>query len=162
MTTMSSLILATLWIAHFQAAGAAHESHSALNSRGAMVMGFDQTRTTHHFFLYPDGGAIEVSANDPSDEKSRNAIRSHLPHIAAMFGEGNFSAPMLVHHRDVPGTAELAKQKDRIAYEYVETPRGGRVDIVTADEVALRALHEFLRFQIRDHETGDKMEVGKR
>ena len=125
-------------------------------------MGFDQNRTTHHFLLYPDGGAIEVSANDPADAKSRDAIRSHLPHIALMFGEGNFSAPMLVHNRDVPGTAELAKRKDRIAYAYVETPRGGRVDIVTADEVSLRALHEFLRFQIRDHETGDTTEVGKR
>ena len=159
---MTRLILTTLWIAHFQAASPAHESHSTLNSRGARVMGFDQTRTTHHFLLYPDGGAIDVSVKDPSDEKSRDAIRSHLPHIALMFGEGNFAAPMLVHHRDVPGTDELAKRKEQMAYQYVETPRGGRLDIVTGDEVAHRALHEFLRFQIRDHESGDTLEVGKR
>jgi hypothetical protein len=127
-----------------------------------MVMGFDQTKTTHHFLLYPDGGAIDVSANDAADVESRDAIRSHLPHIAAMFGDGNFEAPMLVHDTDVPGTAELAKRKDRVRYRYVETLRGGRVDIATSDEEALSALHEFLRFQIRDHRTGDSMEVGKR
>lgn len=125
-------------------------------------MGFDQTKTTHHFLLYPDGGAIDVSANDAADVESRDAIRSHLPHIAAMFGDGNFEAPMLVHETDVPGTEELAKRKDRVRYTYVETPRGGRVDIVTSDEEALAALYKFLRFQIRDHRTGDSMEVGKR
>jgi len=36
------------------------------------------------------------------------------------------------------------------------------VNIVTNDESALQALHDFLRFQIRDHKTGDSMEVGKR
>jgi hypothetical protein len=157
---MTHLVLVALRI--LQAAGSSHESHSSLDSRGAMVMGFDQEKTTHHFLLYRDGGAIDVSANEDSDVKSRDAIRSHLPHIAQMFGEGNFAAPMLVHASDVPGTAELAKRKDRVQYKYVETRRGGRVDIVTTDETALRALHEFLRFQIRDHETGDTTEVGKR
>ena len=34
------------------------------DQRGAMVMGFDQARTTHHFLLFNDGGAIDVSVND--------------------------------------------------------------------------------------------------
>jgi hypothetical protein len=125
-------------------------------------MGFDQTRTAHHFFLYPDGGAIDVSANEASDHESREAIRAHLPHIARMFGKGSFSAPMRVHATDVPGTAELSKRKGRIEYRSLETPGGGRIDIVTKDETALKALHEFLRFQIQDHGTGDTPEVRKR
>ena len=32
-------------------------------------MGFDQARTTHHFLLFTDGGAIDVSVNDPVDTK---------------------------------------------------------------------------------------------
>jgi hypothetical protein len=119
-----------------------------MNHRGAMVMGFDQNKTTHHFLLYPDGGAIDVSANEEDDLESRDAIRAHLPHIAVMFGEGNFEAPMLVHDTDVPGTAELSKRKDLSGIP-TSRPRGGRVDIVTNDEDALRALHQFLRFQIR-------------
>lgn len=159
---MYVFFLATLFTAFGQAAPSADDPHAKMNHRGAMVMGFDQTKTTHHFLLYPDGGAIDVSANDAADVESRDAIRSHLPHIAAMFGDGNFEAPMLVHETDVPGTEELAKRKDRVRYTYVETPRGGRVDIVTSDEEALAALYKFLRFQIRDHRTGDSMEVGKR
>jgi len=128
-----------------------------------MVMGFDQNRTTHHFFLVNDGGAIDVSVNDPADTKNRDAIRSHLPHIAMMFGEGNFDAPMLVHDsKNVPGTREMTERKGAIRYQYVETAKGGRVDIVTSDPAALAAVHQFLKFQIAEHKTGDPITVRTR
>lgn len=130
---------------------------------GAAVMGFDQDATTHHFALYTDGGAIAVSVKDARDRASLGAIRSHLPHIRQMFSDGNFAAPMLVHDSiRVPGTAAMAQLRDRLTYKYVETPQGGRVDIVTADREALAAVHAFLTFQIADHQTGDATEVGKR
>ena len=31
-----------------------------MNERGDHVMGFDHTKTTHHFRLLADGGSIEV------------------------------------------------------------------------------------------------------
>ena len=108
-------------------------------------------------------GAIDVSVNDDADVKDRDAIRAHLPHIAMMFGQGNVDAPMMVHDRkDVPGTATMTALKDKIAYRYTETAKGGRVDITTTDKTALGAVHEFLRFQIADHRTGDRTTVGKR
>jgi hypothetical protein len=137
--------------------------HQTMDDRGAMVMGFDQNKTAHHFYLYEDGGAIDIAVKDASDTKDREAIRSHLPHIAMMFGMGDFNAPMLVHDsKDVPGTAVLAKQKDKIAYRYSETTMGGRVDIVTKEADALAALHEFLAYQIKEHQTGDPLAVTKR
>ncbi len=133
------------------------------HDRAAMVMGFDQNLTVHHFYLYEDGGAIDIAVKDGSDVRDRDAIRSHLPHLALMFGAGDFDAPMLVHDsRDVPGTATLARLKSQIAYTYVETPTGGRVNIVTGDKAALRAVHEFLAYQIREHHTGDSAEVRPR
>jgi hypothetical protein len=139
------------------------DPHQTMNDRGAMVMGFDQDKTAHHFFLYEDGGAIDIAVKDASDTKDRDAIRSHLPHIAMMFGQGDFDAPMLVHDaKDVPGTTVLTKQKDRIAYRYHETPMGGRVDIVSKDPEALKAVHEFLAYQIKEHQTGDPVTVTKR
>jgi hypothetical protein len=135
---------------------------SDIDRRGAHVMGFDQTRTTHHFLLYDDGGAIDVSVKDPSDTADRDAIRSHLPHIAAMFAAGNFDEPMLVHDANVPGTSEMATMKDRLSYRFIETPNGGRVDIMTRDPDALAAVHTFLRFQISDHHTGDSTAIRKR
>ena len=139
------------------------DPHTQMNHRGAQVMGFDQEKTAHHFLLFEDGGAIEVSVKDKSDSKNRDAIRAHLPHIAHTFGQGSFDAPMLVHDsKNVPGTADLSRLKDRVRYRYVETGSGGRVDIVTTDTEALKAVHAFLKFQITDHKTGDSLTVGKR
>jgi len=139
--------------------GSAHH----LDARGKQVMGFDQQKTTHHFLLYEDGGAIDVSVKDAANTTDRDAIRSHLPHIAHLFGAGDFEAPMLVHDKkDVPGTKDLARLKDKIKYTYVETPAGGRVDIVTTDPDAIAAVHAFLKFQIDDHKTGDKKAPVKR
>ena len=142
---------------------ARQDHHGANGERGAMVMGFDQARTTHHFLLFNDGGAIEVNANDASDAKNRDAIRSHLPHIAMMFGEGNFDAPMLVHDsKNVPGAKLMTERKGVIQYRYLETASGGRVNIVTSDPDALAAVHAFLKFQIAEHKTGDPMIVRTR
>ena len=140
--------------------GLAQNPHPGM---GASVMGFDQDKTTHHFYLYEDGGAIDVSVKSASDAANRDAIRSHLPHIAMMFGQGDFNAPMLVHdNENVPGTKELAALKGKITYTYVETPAGGRVDIVTTDRQAIDALHKFLKYQITEHHTGDAMAPTKR
>lgn len=132
------------------------------SQHAAMAMGFDQEKTTHHFLLYTDGGAIDVSVKDPADTTNLDAIRSHLPHITQMFAQGDFSTPMLVHQTNVPGTAAMAKAKSKIAYKYTETKAGGRVDITTTDPAALEAVHEFLTFQIKDHKTGDPLTVAKR
>jgi len=142
---------------------AAQNPHPGMDQRGAAVMVFDQARTRHHFYLYDDGGAIDVAVKDQADTVNRDAIRSHLPHIAMLFGQGDFAAPMLVHDsKNVPGVAEMARLKEKIAYVYAETPAGGRVDIRTRDAAALKAVHEFLKFQIADHQTGDSVEIRKR
>lgn len=126
-------------------------------------MGFDQDRTAHHFLLFNDGGAIAVSVKDLGDTKNREAIRSHLPHIAMMFGSGNFDAPVLVHDAaNVPGIKVMAAKKDAIRYQYAETPTGGRVTIVTSDPEALNAVHAFLKYQIAEHKTGDPATVRSR
>lgn len=139
------------------------DPHATMPHRGAAVMGFDQNKTTHHFALYTDGGAIEVSVKDPSNHADLRAIRSHVPHISSMFADGHFEAPMLVHDTThVPGTAEMVGLRAAITYRYVETPGGGRVDIVSSDPSAIAAVHAFLRFQITDHKTGDSIEVRKR
>ena len=136
--------------------------HAKVDERGDHVMGFDHTKTTHHFRLSRSGGSIEVSANDPEDTSSRDAIRGHLAHIAGMFAEGDFDAPMLIHDRVPPGVPTLQRKKASIDWKFEEIPGGGRVRITTKDAAALAAIHEFLRFQIEDHGTGDSTEVSDR
>jgi hypothetical protein len=141
----------------------AQDPHAGMHARGATVMGFDQDRTAHHFYLFEDGGAIEIAVKDANDTANRDAIRAHLPHIAMRFGAGSFDAPMAIHGtKDVPGAATLARLKDKLVYKYSETPHGGRVDITSSDPAAVAAVHDFLKFQITEHKTGDAGTVSKR
>ncbi len=137
-----------------------HDSMESMNERGDKVMGFDHTKTTHHFILKADGGVIQIEANDSSDNASRDQIRQHMRHIAKMFGEGNFSAPMLIHEQNPPGTELMKQLKAMIKYEFGEAERGAFIRITTTDADALKAIHDFLRFQIKEHMTGDPLEVG--
>lgn len=135
-------------------------SHSAgMNERGEQVMGFPQTKTTHHSFLSRGGGVIQVEADESSDTTSRDEIREHLAHIAKMFSHGDFNAPMLIHAQTPPGVPEMKRLKGRISYKFEQTNRGGQVRISTSDPQALSAVHDFLRFQIREHRTGDSLTV---
>jgi hypothetical protein len=127
-----------------------------VESHGDEAMGFPHDKTTHHFHLLPDGGAIEVTVNDPKDTENLRTIRTHLRHITAMFSEGDFSIPMFVHGEVPPGTTEMKERRADIAYAFEELPTGGRVRITTANHDALNAVHDFLNFQIEDHHTGDK------
>lgn len=135
---------------------------AAMNERGEKGMGFSQSKTTHHFYLTRSGGIIQVEANDWGDAASRDQIRQHLGHIAAMFSEGKFDVPAFVHDRVPPGVPEMRKLKAAISYRYVETGAGGRVVISSDNRQAVSAVHSFLRFQITEHKTGDPLEAGRR
>ena len=45
-----------------------------VEKHGDQAMGFPHDKTTHHFRLYSDGGAIEVTANDGNDAANIQAI----------------------------------------------------------------------------------------
>lgn len=149
-------------------AGMTHEQHQAqmkkeaeLKEHGQMAMGFDQDRATHHFTLTPEGGSIAVTANDASDVTTRDHIRTHLQEIAASFAKGDFEKPLMTHGEQPPGVAEMQHSKADIKYSYEQTDKGGMVHIMPSTDRALKAVHEFLRYQIREHRTGDPLTVQK-
>jgi len=116
----------TLTIALFLAIGAfAQDHHDGVGQRGDKVMGFSHENTTHHFRLTKDGGTIEVTANDAKDTASRDQIQMHLGHIAGMFAEGNFKAPMLIHEVTPPGVPVMQRLKAEITYSFAKSDRGG-------------------------------------
>jgi hypothetical protein len=131
--------------------------HDDVNHRGDREMGFAHEKTIHHFRLTKDGGAIEVTANDPNDTESRDQIHMHLMHIAGMFAAGNFNAPILIHDQTPPGVPAMKRLKSEINYEFESLESGGRVKISSSNQEAVEAVHDFLRFQITDHQTGDSL-----
>jgi hypothetical protein len=155
-------ILCALLVCSTAAAAQAHDDHSSaqpdqskhqeMEKRGDQGMGFDQQKTTHHFLLRKDGGAIQVTANSADDKTSKEEIQMHLHHIARAFTSGDFDIPMFVHDQTPPGMATMTKLKDQIHYKYETAANGGRVVISSANA-------EFLKFQITEHQTGDALEV---
>src|SRR5215510_14041 len=132
-----------------------HEQHMAeMNQRGDRAMGFDHTKTTHHFHLLADGGAIEVTANDQKDTISRDQIRQHLAQIPKMFAAGDFAKPLAVHAQVPPGADTMGRLKDSITYTFEEIDRGGRVRIKTSEAEALAAILSILRSSNAEHQTG--------
>ena len=144
-----------------------HEKHAAgsaqhradVEKHGDEAMGFPHDKTTHHFRLLSDGGAIEVTANDSNDSANTQVIRSHLKQIVSMFSNGDFSTPMFIHSQIPPGVPVMKQKRAAISYTFEELPAGGRLRIKTADQEALKGVHDFLRFQIEDHHTGDSEDV---
>jgi hypothetical protein len=161
--TKSSDAACPMHAAHMQgdagSSGSHEYSEKAMNERGEKGMGFSQSATTHHFLITLDGGVIQVQANDTADAGSRANIRGHLAHIAKSFANGNFEIPMFVHDTVPPGVAEMKRLRAKIKYSFEATASGGRVVISSADRASREAIHEFLRFQIQEHQTGDAMEV---
>jgi hypothetical protein len=134
----------------------AQDKHAAgVDMRGDHAMGFSHETSKHHFELLPDGGIIKVGALGVTDTATRDQIRQHLKHVAAMFTANNFDIPMFIHDTVPPGVPTMKEKHAEITYSYEPMATGGMVRIITHDPVALKAVHDFLAFQIADHRTGD-------
>lgn len=123
---------------------------SALQARGAAVMGVDQYSSQHVFEELRDGGRI-ILERDPRDTAGVATIRAHLREVTAAFAKGDFSAPFATHAQQVPGTEVMAARRARIRYAMKNRPGGGEVRITTTDPAALKAVRAFLSFQRTDH-----------
>jgi hypothetical protein len=159
---MVIFLAAPLQAQHTMPPGMSHEEHlrqlkkdEELKQRGAAAMGFDQDATTHHFVLARDGGAIVVTANSSADATAIAAVRMHLREIAEAFAHGDFAKPFATHAEVPPGVAAMMERKAAIRYRYEERQSGGAVVLKTGDQTARDAIHEFLRYQIVEHKTGD-------
>lgn len=153
MKVTSLLLLTCLALSAF----AQDHHHEAVNKRGesSQGMGFSQTETTHHFLLTEDGGIIQVTANNPEDKQSIQQVQQHFAKIAQLFAKGDFNIPHFVHDQTPPGVPTMQRLKSEIRYSNENLPDGVQLKIETSSDEARKAIHDFLRFQIEDHQTGD-------
>jgi hypothetical protein len=190
LTGVLALVAAAGWPAGAATPQSADQQHTAIQKHGEKGMGFDETRTSHHFRLSPTGGTIEVHVGNPDDRELRDQVVTHLKTIAEQFAHGDFSAPFTVHAEEPAGVPALKRLrpargresssaaarasgggapragKERfsgdIVYTFVPDDTGGRVLISTGSKKARAAVHAFLRYQIREHRTGDSLKVSAR
>jgi len=135
------------------AQGNAHRRQ--VDHRHDEVTGVAREHAAHHFLLAKDGGSIRLEIEGAGDTEARDRVREHLQAIARSFAAGDFSMPMHIHDQIPPGVDVMARRKAAIHYDYSRSEKGGVLRISTRDAEALAAIHEFLRFQIRDHGTND-------
>jgi hypothetical protein len=126
-----------------------------VKQHGAEAMGFDQDKTTHHFRLTKEGGFVMVEAKDAKDAATVKQIRDHLATQARKFTFGDFSAPEHTHAQVPPGIEDMKKLNKLIDYRYDQLNRGAILKITSKNAQAVDAIHDFLKFQIADHKTGD-------
>ena len=132
------------------------DAHAAgVDQRHDETTGMAADTSVHHFDLTDRGGVIRLEAADAKDETGRDQARGHLQHVAESFAAGDFEMPMFIHGQVPPGASTMARLRDAIRYRYEPTDRGGRVTIETSSPEARKAIHDFLRFQIKDHHTQD-------
>ena len=117
--------------------------------------GFSHAESRHSFKIAKDGGAIELTG---ADDATVAKIRGHLREIADAFQKNDFATPAFVHDRTPAGVGAMQRLHDAIVYKYEEMPHGARVRMTTKSQEAVDAIHEFLRFQIVEHRTGDPLE----
>ena len=130
------------------------DRQTAVAERGAEVMPFDLTRTTHTFTDLPDGGRETVVANEANDTEQIALIQDHLRMEVERFSAGDFSDPEQIHGQDMPGLAQLEDGYTSITFVYEDLPNGGAIIYRTADSVLVTALHAWFAAQRSDHGHG--------
>jgi uncharacterized protein YajQ (UPF0234 family) len=68
---------------------------------------------------------------------------------------------MFIHATIPPGIGTMKRLSNKISYLVQNTVQGAEIRITTDDPDAIQAIHDFLKFQIEDHRTGDPLEVQK-
>ncbi|HEX6975725.1 MAG TPA: hypothetical protein VF147_15075 [Vicinamibacterales bacterium] len=149
---MKTLTLTAILAVALAGSAAAQMQHAqGMDHRGHQAMGWDQSKAKHTFATADNGGSIEVKANDPNDAMTVAAIRSHLAEIARSFTAGDFDKPQFIHAQTPPGVPEMKRLKADITYTYQDMHAGGKVTIASANPDAIKAVHDFLKFQGTEH-----------
>jgi len=92
---------------------------------------------TQHIVLTRSGGVLIAEAVNPEDPANTNLIQTRLA-LATM-----------------TGLPELKALGASVKYAFESTADGAQLVIRTGDPVALDAIHDLLRFKIRQLNTGD-------
>jgi hypothetical protein len=125
----------------------------------AVRAGWDPRATTLNVYLFEDGGMIKVTVGDAKDAASVTAVRSRLASVATDFAGGRFATPEFGTGDDLPGTADLKRAGERVAYVPSDMTNGALLRLTTRFARARSAIHEFLRHVITANRTGDSLEV---
>jgi hypothetical protein len=135
-----------------------HARQEEVAQRGATVMPFDLSRTTHVFDDEADGGLQTVTANNASDTAQIELIRYHLADEVNRFARGNFADPAWIHGAAMPGLTELSRAYPKLKMNYQVLPTGASVKYTSEDPALVAAIHHWFAAQRVEHAAHGEMQ----
>jgi hypothetical protein len=121
-------------------------------ARGADVMPFKLSATTHVFTKTSTGGLQQVIAKNPGDTEQIRLIRMHLEGIATRFHQSDYSGPAQTHGEQMPGLAQLkAAKPGEVKILYSNVTSGGQIEYLAKRPELIAAIHEWFDAQLSDH-----------
>ena len=127
------------------------ERQMKVHHMGANVMPFDLSKTLHIFEMTDHGGIQQVIIRDPKDKAQIPIIRKHLQYEAMRFREGNFTDPISLHGKNMPGIKELSANASKIKIDYGDLTNGAQLTFETNDLHLITAIHRWFGAQLSDH-----------
>lgn len=127
------------------------EASTSMLERGAIAMGFNQSKILHQFKSTPTGGELVITALNNSDTETIKKIKNHISVIQLEFSSGNFTKPFYIHAQDVPGSKIMGEKNDVIEYSINEIGNGAELILETKDKELINAIHQFMEFQRTEH-----------
>lgn len=128
------------------------ERQAEVAARGAGVMSFKLSATTHMFTKTPEGAIQQVVVKDPKDTDQVRLIRQHLSTVAKQFAQGDFSGPTEIHGAQMTGLAKLKEAKPgEIDVRYQDLLDGGQIAYSSHAPELVEALHQWIDAQLSDH-----------
>ncbi len=120
--------------------------------RGAKVMPFNLEQTVHVFSKKQDGGLQQVIVKNESNSEQIKLIREHLAEISKKFKQGDFSDPMTIHGKNMPGLEALKNSiQGEINIKYTKLSNGAQIYYSTAKPDLILAIHQWFDAQLSDH-----------
>jgi len=117
------------------------------NYRGARGQSYRDASSAHKLderSCRPDGAASVKLGSDRTEETRCKSLQEASAQDAECY------------EKEIPKPT-MSELRDQIHYDFEPMASGGRVRIHTSDARAVEAVHQFLRFQITEHHTGDPM-----
>ena len=134
------------------AAFADENRQAEVAARGAQVMPFKLSATTHIFTKTEQGGVQQVVAKDPKDTDQLAMIRMHLAELAQAFQRGDFSGPTQTHGAQMPGLTKLkTPNPGDLSMRYRELANGAEIEFSSRIPELVSAIHEWFDAQLADH-----------
>lgn len=153
-----SILIAFLALAALASAQAApQDPFEEMNARFSRVLGVSVEKIVLHFYLVKNGGVIDLTAKDPKDAITVNAIQKYLQNQKELWEKGKESAVTDIHEKPPESAATMRKLRNDITFYAAKTDNGGDLRMFSINEQARVAIQDYMRFEITEHKTGDSV-----